>query len=582
MILIKIINNFDYFFLNKRINYFSDINKNKGEFMKFKKLLIVVTVIVMALSCVLLASCQSKIRSRYEKVTTKYKNGVTDFEHGWSNYNNGYDKEGNIVDKLIQSVPNEKQLLHTDNEYYNFVHFGMNTMTDKEWGDGTETVDMFNPQVVDTDQWCKVFKDSGSKGVIFTAKHHDGFALWDTKTTDFNVMNSGYKKDIMRMVAESCKKYGLKFGIYLSPWDIHEPSYGKAGGINDINSYNYIFYNQVNEVLDIVRDIDVELFEFWFDGARASDAEVDEGFEYAWEDIYTLINTKFPNCVIGNCGNDVRWVGNEAGYVRDSEWSVILTSLPEDKQQSSEEDAKRLGLHYESNDRGSRDIINAANKISADWQVKYYPAESDVRIRTKWFWHKKDKVKTANQLADLYFTNVGMNSHFLLNVAPNDKGVIEEKDIKALMGMKEIVDKTIQQQVMPVSVCTSGYNNGKIQVVDNSSAPMSVLNDGVYGSDNYNGYKLPDNGYIMDFFFNDIKSFGRIDIREDLQYSQRVEAFEVWAVVNGKWKLVADNTIIGNRKIFVFKKAIKTNQLRFVFKQSRSNSYIRSVQFYEF
>lgn len=211
----------------------------------------------MSISCVILAGCQGKIRSRYETVSTKYKDGVTDFEHGWSNYNNGYDKDGEIVDKLLECRPNERQLLHTDNEYYNFVHFGMNTMTDKEWGDGTETVDMFNPENVDTDQWCKVFKDSGSKGVIFTVKHHDGFALWDTKTTDFNVMNSGYKRDIMRMVAESCKKYDLKFGVYLSPWDIHEPTYGKAGGINDIGSYNYVFYNQVKEVLGIVKNVGV-------------------------------------------------------------------------------------------------------------------------------------------------------------------------------------------------------------------------------------------------------------------------------------------------------------------------------------
>ena len=550
--------------------------------MRLKRCLFALVIVIMSITCILFTGCQSGIRSRYEKVTTKYKNGVTDFEHGWSNYNNGYDKDGEVVDKLLDCKPNERQLLHTDNEYYNFVHFGMNTMTDKEWGDGTETVDMFNPEDVDTDQWCSVFKDSGSKGVIFTAKHHDGFALWDTNTTDFKVTNSGYKFDILTMVAESCKKFDLKFGVYLSPWDIHEPSYGKAGGVDDISSYNYVFYNQVREVLDIVEDVDVELFEFWFDGARAEDATVDKDFAYAWEDIYELINTRFPNCVIGNCGNDVRWVGNEAGYARDSEWSVILSSLPEDKQQSSEEDAKRLGLHYESNDRGSRDIINAANKISKDWQVKYYPAESDVRIRSKWFWHKNDKVKTADQLADLYITNVGMNSHFLLNVAPNNKGVIEEKDINALLGMKSIVDKTMEKQLMPVKVSVSGYDDiGNIQLIDNSDAPMTVLQDGNYGTDSYTSYKLPDNGYIMDLLFNDLQSIGRIDVREDLTNSQRVEAFEVWAIINGKWKLVADNTIIGNRKIFVFKKAVKTNQLRFVFKQSRSNPHIRAISVYQ-
>lgn len=549
--------------------------------MKSKKILVALIVVVVSLCSVLLAGCQNGIRSRYEKVTTKYKSGVTDFEHGWSNYNNGYDKDGAIVDKLLESRPNEKQLLHTDNEYYNFVHFGMNTMTDKEWGDGTETAEMFNPTSVDTDQWCKVFKDSGSRGVIFTVKHHDGFAMWDTKTTDFNVMNSGYKHDIAREVARSCKKYGLKFGIYLSPWDIHEPSYGKAGGINDKGSYNYVFYRQVKEVLAMAKEEKVDLFEFWFDGARASDAEVDEGFEYAWADIYKLVNDEFPDCVIGNCGDDVRWVGNEAGYARDSEWSVILSNLPADKQQTSEEDAKRLGLHYESDDRGSRDIIEAANKINSDWEVKYYPAESDVRIRSNWFWHKNDKVKTAEQLANLYITNIGMNSHFLLNVGPNNKGIIEQKDIKALMGMKQIVDKTMAKQLMPTSVTTSGYVDGQIKVVDNSDAPRAVLTDGEYRTDGYTSYMLPNNGYIMDFNFSSEQSIGRIDLREDLRYSQRIEVFEVWAMVNGKWKIVADNTIVGNRKIFVFKRAVNTSQIRLIIKQSRSNPYLRTVQFFE-
>ncbi len=549
-----------------------------------KKLTILAVVFVMTISCILLASCQNNVRSMYEKVTTKYKNGVTDFDKGWSNYNNGWENNGDIVNKLLSTTPNERQLIHADNEYYSFVHFGMNTMTDKEWGDGTETVDQFNPTNVDTDQWVKIFADSGSKGVIFTAKHHDGFALWDTKTTEFNVMNSGYPHDITRMVAESCKKYGLKFGVYLSPWDIHEPRYGKAGGINDERSYNYIFYRQVEEILNMVESVGVTLFEFWFDGARAADAEVEAGFEYAWNDIYDLINTKFPDCAIGNCGNDVRWVGNEAGVARESEWSVILSDLPADKQQDSEFDAKRLGYSYESSDRGSRETIKKVSENIADWKVKYYPAESDVRIRTKWFWHKNDKVKSAKTLANLYITNIGMNSSFLLNVAPSTAGIIEQKDIDALMGMKAIVDETMKKQIMPASVCTSGYVDNQIKVVDNSSLPYAVLNDSNYDKDEskcYTSYKLPDNGYIMDFWFSDVQSFGRIDIREDLRYSQRVEAFEVWAVVNGKWKLVADNTIIGNRKIFVFKKAVKTNQLRFVFKQSRSNPYIRSVEFFE-
>ena len=545
---------------------------------------IMVLVAILLLAFMFMLSACSGVNSMYEKVTTRYGLNETDFEHGWSNHNNGYAKDGEVVDKLLECTPNERQLIHADNEYYSFVHFGMNTMTDKEWGDGSETVEMFAPKNVDTDQWCEVFKRSGSKGVIFTAKHHDGFALWDTKTTDFNVMNSGYKRDITRMVAESCKKYGLKFGVYLSPWDIHEPTYGKAGGINDEGSYNYVFYRQVKEVLDIVEDVGVELFEFWFDGARGSDAEVDKDFEYAWDYIGNMINDRFPDCAIGNKGNDVRWIGNEAGDARKSEWSVILTGQIDDKQQSSEEDAKRLGMHYEAADRGSRDTVEKFIKVSKNWGVRYYPAESDVRIRSKWFWHKNDKPKSAQELARLYITNVGWNSSFLLNVAPNNEGVIEQKDIDALMGMKEIVDKTVAKKITVDKVSVSGLADGKIDVLDGSDAPYAMLTDSSYNRDeskSYMSYKLPDNGYIIDFKFDKTAKVGRIDLREDLRYSQRVEAFEMWAKVNGKWKLVADNTIIGNRKIFLFKKPFETDEIRMVIKQSRSNPYIRSVEFYE-
>lgn len=551
--------------------------------MKTRNILISAVVIVMLISMVILSACSFKPASMYEQVTTKYKKGQTGFEQGWSNHNNGYAKDGKIVDQLLSQTADERKVIHSDNDYYNFVHFGMNTMTDKEWGDGSEKVEDFNATNADTDQWVKVLKDSGSDGVIFTAKHHDGFCLWDTETTDFNVMNSPYGQDIVRKFARSCKQANFKFGIYLSPWDIHEPRYGIVGGINDEGSYNYVFYNQIKEVLNIVKEEGVELFEFWFDGARGQ--EVSPDFQYAWDDIYKLINTEFPDCAIGNCGNDVRWVGNEAGNTRKSEWSVIINGKP-DQQQMSEADAKRLGASYEAEDRGSRDTIEEWIKAAGTEQLKlrYFPAESDVRIRSKWFWHKNDKTKSAEELARLYFTNAGWNSFFLLNVAPNDKGVIEQVDIDALMGMKKIIDESLANPISIKNVTVSGYVNGQEKVLDATSEPMAITKDTIFDRNNrenpYAYYKMPDDGYIMDFYFNNAQTVRRIDLREDMRYSQRVEAFEVWAKVNGKWQIIGDNTIIGNRKIFLFKKPVTTDQVRIVIKQSRSNPYLRSVCFY--
>ena len=209
-----------------------------------KKLLSFITVAGLIMSSIFsFVGCKEKY-NYYEVPKKSYAEGE-EFLQGCGNYNNGYDKESEEVDRLISVLPSEKQLDYLELEYYNFIHFGMNTMTGKEWGTGKESPSKFNPKNLDTDQWCEAIKASGSKGIIFTAKHHDGFCLWQTKTTEHSIKNSPYKDgkgDIVKELSESCKKYGLKFGIYLSPWDMNAECYGT-------NEYNDFYKAQLRELL---------------------------------------------------------------------------------------------------------------------------------------------------------------------------------------------------------------------------------------------------------------------------------------------------------------------------------------------
>lgn len=264
-----------------------------------------------------------------------YFGGKFDESRGFDMKNNAYALNGDEVNRLIAVKPSKNQLAFSDMEYYSFIHYGMNTFTGNEWGDGTDDPSVFNPETVDTDQWARVLKESGSKGIIFTAKHHDGFCLWQTAYTDYSIKNSPYmdgKGDIVKQVAESCKKYGLKFGIYLSPWDRNSKDYGT-------DAYNDYYINQLTELCTNYGDI----FCFWLDGAKGDDVE---DFNYDFNRYFEVIHKLQPNAVISICGEDVRWIGNEAGTTRQSEWSVVSKgneSLDGSKIEAIDSTAEDLG-----------------------------------------------------------------------------------------------------------------------------------------------------------------------------------------------------------------------------------------------
>lgn len=452
-------------------------------------------------------------------------------ENNWTTNNNGKPLNDSEVARYISVVPSQRQLTHSKSPFYCFIHFGMNTATGREWGNAAERVEDFNITSIDARQWVKVIKDSGAEGIILTCKHHDGFCLWDTRVTNFNVMYSPYGKDIVKQVSTECVRQGLKFGIYLSPWDMHEKTYGKP-------EYNDYFCTQLGELLTDYGNI----FEVWFDGAKGANAVA---FEYDWERYYSLVRTLQPNANIAICGPDIRWVGNEAGKCRRSEFSVVPKSLMkaeavQEKSQQDAGDAARLKkVDSGDEDLGSRKVLSKSKELA------WYPAEVDVSIRRGWFYPGGGGVKSANRLFNIYVNSVGNNCTLLLNVPPNKSGVIAKRDSKALKGLGKKIKAMTEK---PVLVQSFG--------------------------------ELKPNDQYFDFNFDSEKSLKYCIISEDITKSQRVEEFDLYLKrKNGRYTHAYSGTVIGSKKIIKLKG--KSTGAIFVIRQSRSTPHITEIGFYE-
>lgn len=454
-------------------------------------------------------------------------------DKNWTTDNNGYPLNDDEVARYISVVPTESQKKLQDNPFYLFFHFGMNTATGREWGNAQEIVKDFNITNVDAAQWISVAKASGATGVILTCKHHDGFCLWDTKYTDFNVMNTALGTDIVKLVSDECHRQGMEFGVYLSPWDMHEKCYGTE-------PYNDYFCNQLTELLTNYGDV----FEVWFDGAKGANAKK---FEYDWNRIYDTVRSLQPNANMAVCGPDIRWVGNEGGKSRNSEFSVVPTSLKrcetiaKNSQQTADGGAAMQKVDSMDEDLGSRKILKNSPELS------WYPAEVDVSIRKGWFFNKKDNrnVKSVRKLMKIYLKSVGNNCTLLLNIPPNDEGKIYKKDVKVLRKFGESI-KNI------------------------TAYPVLVQNFGMLSEDH---------GYL-EFKFSGPKKMRYCVLEEDITKSQRVEKFDLYLQKpNGKYKLAYRGTVIGARKIIKLKGNCKGAVL--VIRQSRSNPCLQKIGFYE-
>ena len=324
-------------------------------------------------------------------------------------------------------VPSPQQLDWQRMELIAFIHFGMNTFTGREWGDGKENPKWFNPVGLDAEQWVRTLKETGFKLVLITAKHHDGFCLWPSEFTDHSVAASDWKAgkgDVVRELREACSKFGLKFGVYLSPWDRNAPCYGNSP------EYNDFFVGQLTELLTNYG----EVHEVWFDGAIGEGPDGRKQ-EYDWERYYKTIQRLQPNAVMAIMGDDVRWVGNERGMGRETEWSA--TVLTPGIYQRSGQNNGNLGITELSKDLGSRAMLAKATELF------WYPSEVDVSIRPGWFYREEEdnRVKTVEQLMDIYCQSVGRNSVLLLNIPPNREGRIHDIDVERLREFAAYRDK---------------------------------------------------------------------------------------------------------------------------------------------
>ena len=465
----------------------------------------------------------------------------------------------NTDKRLISIVPSQRQLAFQQLEFYAFIHFTVNTFTDKEWGSGTESPDIFAPSSLDAEQWVKAVKTAGMKGLILTCKHHDGFCLWNTKTTPHNVMHSPYGKDIVREVSAACKKYDIKFGVYLSPWDRNCALYGKG------TEYDDFFVRQLTELLTGYG----EVFSVWFDGACGEGPNGRKQY-YNWDKYYDVIRRLQPSACISVCGPDVRWCGNEAGHTRPAEWSVVpkraadSEKIQQNSQQEDNDDFRQRRVDARDADLGSRQVLE--NESELIW----YPAEVNTSIRPGWFWHESenDKVKTLKELADIYIRSVGGNCTFLLNVPPTSEGLIHKNDVSRLAELGEFLKALFEHDLIPNAQlkCDSAKQGFGIE---------NVITDGYDSS-----YISGTNSAVIDIALNEKQKLGYLVIKENIKMSQRVERFAVDIIDNGSFKEIYAGTTIGYKRIVPLD-GVKTNHVRIRILDSRTEPTLSFIGLYK-
>ena len=413
-------------------------------------------------------------------------------------------------------VPTADQVEWQKMETNMFIHFGPNTFSGKEWGDGTEPEDMFNPTALDCGQWAKTAKAAGFKGIIITAKHHDGFCLWPSLNSTHSVAKSSWrdgKGDVLAELKEACKTEGLKFGVYISPWDRNDPHYGSP-------EYNDVFA----ATLDDVHGKYGPLFEQWFDGANGEGPNGKKQV-YNWEKFHSVVRNHNPHSIMfSDVGPDCRWVGNESGIAGKTNWS-------------------RLDTEGFTPGAGSpkTDTLNTGNVHGAAW----IPAETDVSIRPGWFWRESenDRVKSLDRLLSIYYTSVGRNSLLLLNVPPDNRGLIHQADSTRLVEFKAALDRIFSRDIASGSKVTASATRGRAFVAKN-------MLDGDYDS----FWTVPDGCLTPSFTvtFPEERTFNRVMLQEYIPLGQRVAAFKVEALTpDGNWKEIASATTIGYKRILL-------------------------------
>lgn len=400
--------------------------------------------------------------------------------------------------------PSARQIAWQAMEFYGFIHFGMNTMTDREWGEGHDDPALFDPPDLDADQWVTALKSAGMTGVILTCKHHDGFCLWHSDVTSYSVAASPRQGDVVAAVADAARRHGLKFGIYLSPWDRTEASYGSG------TAYDDFFLAQLTELLTRYGPV----FSVWLDGANGEGPNGRRQF-YDWERYFAVVRELQPDAVISVCGPDVRWCGNEAGNTRSDEWSVVPRAL---------QDAERTADRSQKADNGTfarlvrsddRDLGSRAALAGHEDDLVWYPAEVNTSIRPGWFHHPAEDaaVRSVEELFAIYLSAVGGNSCFLLNVPPARDGRIHDADVTVLAELGRRIEDFWARQID----ATATASPGTITLAFGQPRPVEA-----------------------------------VVVREDITQGQRIEHLVVRGRQDGRWTTLAEANSVGYQRILTF------------------------------
>lgn len=452
-------------------------------------------------------------------------------------------------------LPDANQLAWHEMEMNAFVHFTTNTFTGKEWGYGDESPSIFNPTAYDADQWVRTFKETGFKGVILTCKHHDGFCLWPSQYTEHSVKNSPWRNgegDVVRDVMRACKKYELKFGVYLSPWDRNHSDYGTP-------AYLEYYRNQLKELFTNYGPV----FEMWFDGANGGDGyyggkrekrSINGSTYYDWPTTLQLVRDMEPSILFfSDAGPGVRWVGNERGVAAETNWNTITP------------DTLYAGK------AGIEKLLNEGHENGTHW----IPAEVDVSIRKGWFYHAEEDtlVKTPQQLFDIYLTSVGRGSTLLLNVPPDRRGLVHEKDVASLRGFRELLDTEFRTNLALNKKMTATSHRG-----DDKRYAANHITDG-----NKDTYWSTNDELLtgsLEIELEKNQTIKYVVLQEDVRLGQRVKAFSIDVLQGDQWESVVHATTIGYKRIVRLEHPVQAETIRINILDSKACPVISNVEVY--
>ncbi|WP_341837696.1 alpha-L-fucosidase [Chitinophaga pollutisoli] len=447
--------------------------------------------------------------------------------------------------KPVGALPSAAQVKWQQLEYYMFIHFGPNTFTDKEWGHGDEDPKVFNPSELDARQWARTAKLAGMKGIIITAKHHDGFCLWPSEYSKHTVRESAWKNgkgDVLAELSAACREYGLLFGVYLSPWDRNHPAYGTP-------EYNQVFANQLREVHTKYGDV----FEQWFDGANGEGPNGKKQV-YDWDLFEGTVKKYHPNVIFfSDAGPGCRWIGNEEGYAGTTNWSTLNRA------------------DFKPGMGGITQILNKGQEDGTHW----VPGEADVSIRPGWFYSAStdNKVKTLPHLLDIYYGSVGRNANLLLNIPVDRRGRIHATDSTRLMELRRALDEDFKLNLAR-----------KARIATTNTRQNNPMTSAVYLTDgNYNTYWATEEGKTtgdITLSYASPVTFNRISVQEFIPLGQRVRSFTVSVLEGKEWKEIARETTVGYKRILRLP-MITAKSIRVSILDAKASPVISEVALYQ-